>query len=58
MGQTDIDRERGSTHRVLLVWCALHQIDFVVKASTKDTADGNFNKKAHSLSVQLRLKTI
>ena len=49
--------ERESTHRVLRVWCALHQIDLVVKAATKDIADGKFYKKAHSFSVHLRAQS-
>jgi len=42
---------------VLRVWCALHQIDLVVKAATKDIADGKFYKKAHSFSVHLRAQS-
>ncbi len=40
-------------HKVLQIWCAPHQINIVVKASTKSINDGNWVKFAYTFSVYL-----
>ena len=48
--------ENEATHKILCVWCALHQMDVVTKKVTKAMMDGLFYKTALALSVHLRVQ--
>jgi hypothetical protein len=46
--------EKEATNNILRVWCALHQMDIVIKKVTKAMMDGLFYKIAHVFSIHLR----
>jgi hypothetical protein len=39
---------RSTSKKVLCVWCAPHQIDIIIKASTESILDGSWIKFAYS----------
>jgi hypothetical protein len=45
-------------HKVLRIWCAPHQINIVVKASTESISDGSRFKFAYTFSIYLRTQDI
>jgi hypothetical protein len=42
-------------HKVLRIWCVSHQIDIIVKASTKSIGGDNWVKFAYTFSFYLRV---
>jgi len=46
--------EKEATNNILRVWCALHQMDIVIKKVMKAMMDGLFYKIAHVFLVHLR----
>jgi hypothetical protein len=45
--------EKEATNNILCAWCALHQMDIVIKKVTKAMMDGLFYKIAHVFLVHL-----
>jgi hypothetical protein len=46
--------EKEATNNILRVWCALHQMDIVIKKVMKAMMDGLFYKIAHAFLVYWR----